>query len=203
MFHEGGHAEHFSNTRPTLDFEFKFLGDNSVTEGYAFSLEHLMNNKEWLVYFLGMSQDAARDFLLFSNVMKLWFCRRYAGKFQYELILHGDNKISGKDESYREILTGTNLMLYNKSDYLKDVDEGFYCTNYIRAWIFETQLKDYMHRKFGYDWFKKKKAGDLLRELWSYGQKYNASEILAQLDFSGLDVNYLINSLVEEIKKYS
>ena len=49
-------------------------------------------------------------------------------------------------------------MQYHRADYLKDVDEGFYCTNYIRAWIFEAQLKDYMHRKFGYGWFTQQKS---------------------------------------------
>jgi hypothetical protein len=76
MFHEGGHAEHFSNTRSSLDFEYKFLGDNAVTEGYAFAMENLMQNKEWLVYFLKMGPEVAREFVYFSNVAKLWFCRR-------------------------------------------------------------------------------------------------------------------------------
>jgi Zn-dependent M32 family carboxypeptidase len=93
-------------------------------------------------------------------------------------------------------------MQYGGVNYLKDVDDGFYCADYIKAWIFESQLKDYIHRKFGYGWFKQKKAGDFLKELWSYGQKYNTAEILEQLDFEGLDVNYLIDSLTTEIKKY-
>ncbi|MBM3709538.1 MAG: hypothetical protein FJW61_03850 [Actinobacteria bacterium] len=201
MFHEGGHAEHFANARKSLDFEYRFLGDNAVTEGYAFALEHLMQNKQWLISFLKMSVEDASDFVYFSNVLKLWFLRRYAGKFKYELLLHDGSGIDGKDELYRDILTSCNLMQYSKSDYLKDVDEAFYCTNYIRAWIFEAQLKDYMHKKFGYDWFKKKKAGDFLREIWSYGQKYNPLEIIQQLDYKELDINYLIDSIHEEIRE--
>jgi hypothetical protein len=201
LFHEGGHAEHFSNTRASLDFEYKFLGDNAVTEGYAFVMENLMQNKDWLIYFLKMSSEDAREFVYFSNVTKLWFCRRYAGKLKYELILHGDDHVSDKDAIYTQILTAANLMQYSKTDYLKDVDDSFYCSNYIRAWIFEAQLKDYMHQKFGYGWFKQKKAGDFLKELWSYGQKYGPVEILQQLGYKDLDINYLIYSLIEEIGK--
>ncbi|MDZ7837846.1 MAG: hypothetical protein U5N58_07765 [Actinomycetota bacterium] len=40
--HEGGHAQHFAHTSCTRDFEFKFLGDNAVTEGFAFFLSSLM-----------------------------------------------------------------------------------------------------------------------------------------------------------------
>ena len=200
MFHEGGHSEHFANANPDLEFEFKFLGDNSVTEGYAFSLEHLIASSRWLMHFLGMSPEDARAFTYFSNLSKLWFCRRYAGKLKYEIILHDGSKVDGKDETYEQILSRTNMMRYSGTDYLKDVDDGFYCTSYIRAWIFEAQLKDYMHNKFGYDWFKDKKAGDFLREIWSYGQKYDPVEVLTQLDFKDLDINYLIDSLSEEIK---
>ena len=201
MFHEGGHAEHFSNTRSSLDFEYKFLGDNAVTEGYAFAMENLMQSKEWLVYFLKMSPEVAREFVYFSNVMKLWFCRRYGGKLKYEFILHGSDPISGKDALYSQILTAANLMQYHRADYLKDVDDSFYCANYIRAWIFEAQLKDHMHQKFGYGWFRQKKAGDFLKELWSYGQKYDPVEILQQLGYKDLDISYLIDSLMGEINK--
>ena len=159
MFHEGGHSEHFANANPSLEFEFKFLGDNSVTEGYAFSLEHLIANRGWLMHFLRMSPEDARAFTYFSNISKLWFCRRYAGKLKYELILHDSSPVEGKDSIYEDVLSSINMMKYSGADYLKDVDEGFYCTSYIRAWIFEAQLKDYMHRKFGYCWFRQKKAG--------------------------------------------
>ena len=202
MFHEGGHALHFGTTDARLDFEYRFLGDNTVTEGYAFCLEQLMQNRQWLVDFLRMSPAEAEEFVYFSKLIKLWFCRRYAGKLKYELILHDGKPISGKDSKYREILSSVNLMEYPEENYLKDVDEGFYCTNYIRAWVFESQIKDYMHRKFGYDWYRKKKAGFFLRELWSYGQKYSAPEVLSQLGLNKLDINYLIDSLTGDIKSF-
>lgn len=200
MFHEGGHAEHFGNTNPDLDFEYKYLGDNAVTEGYAFCFEHLMQNKNWLVDLVRVSPEDAEEFIYFSSLLKLWFLRRYAAKLKYELILHSNTQVSDKDKTYQEILTQANLMKYPSETYLKDVDEGFYCTSYIRAWIFEAQLKQYMLEKFDYSWYKKKKAGDFLRELWSYGQKYTPEEILAELGFEKLEVDYLIEPLLAEIR---
>ena len=41
LFHEGGHAEHYANVDPALAFEFRHLGDNSVTESFAFLLQPL------------------------------------------------------------------------------------------------------------------------------------------------------------------
>src|SRR5262249_15263639 len=36
LFHEAGHAEHYGCTDPAIEFEFRHLGDNSVTESFAF-----------------------------------------------------------------------------------------------------------------------------------------------------------------------
>ena len=41
LFHEGGHTEHYAQRRASLPFEFRHLGDNSVTECFAFLFEHL------------------------------------------------------------------------------------------------------------------------------------------------------------------
>jgi hypothetical protein len=202
MFHEGGHSLHFGSTNPKLDFEYRCLGDNTVTEGYAFCMEQLMQNRKWLVDFLGMSPDEAGEFVYFSSLIKLWFCRRYAGKLKYELILHNGSPIEDKESIYRQILSSVNLMEYPEETYLKDVDEGFYCTNYIRAWIFQSQLEEYIYRKFGRGWYKKKEAGSFLRELWYYGQKYSAEEILSQLGFDKMDIDCLINSLTDIIKSF-
>ena len=36
LLHEAGHTEHFAHVRPDLAFEYRHLGDNAVTEGFAF-----------------------------------------------------------------------------------------------------------------------------------------------------------------------
>ncbi len=201
MFHEGGHAEHFGGTSPDLDFEYRYLGDNAVTEGYAFTLEHLMQSRDWMMNYIGLDREEASEFVYFSNNIKLWFCRRYAGKLKYEISLHDGSGIEGKDEEYARILTESNNMQYFPENYLRDVDSSFYCANYIRAWMFEAQLKDYIVSNFGSSWFKNKKAGSFLRELWYYGQKYDPVEILNQIGFKDLDIGYLINSLLEGVKR--
>ncbi|MHB1346254.1 MAG: hypothetical protein ACYCXK_02075 [Candidatus Humimicrobiaceae bacterium] len=200
MFHEGGHAEHFANVSSKLDFEYRYLGDNAVTEGFAFCLENLIFEKNWLLTIIKMDENAADEFVYFSGLINLFFLRRYAGKLKYELNLHDKTGFERKDHLYSEILTNNLIMKYYPENYLKDVDEGFYCTSYIRAWMFEAQLKDYILNKFGTSWFKSKKAGDFLKEVWSYGQKYSPEEILDFIGYKSLDINYLINNAVELIK---
>lgn len=200
MFHEGGHAEHFANAGSKLDFEYRYLGDNAVTEGFAFCLENLMCEKLWLSSIVEMDSIAAGEFVYFLGLINLFFLRRYAAKLKYELKLHENIKVADKDLLYSEILSKNLIMKYFPENYLKDVDEGFYCVNYIRAWMFEAQLRDYILNKFGKYWFKSKKAGDFLKELWNYGQKYLPEEILDFLGYKSMDINYLINNTINIIK---
>lgn len=115
-------------------------------------------------------------------------------------MLHSDKQVKGKDIEYSHVLTDNLIMKYFPENYLKDVDENFYCTNYIRAWIFEAQVKEYMLKKFGYKWYKNRKAGDFLKEIWSYGMKYSPEEVLEFLDYKGLDINYLLNNTINLLK---
>ena len=48
LMHEAGHAEHFSHVDPALPVEHRYLGDNSVTEGFAFLFQHLTEDPAWL-----------------------------------------------------------------------------------------------------------------------------------------------------------
>ncbi|MCG9479860.1 MAG: hypothetical protein K9H14_06570 [Actinomycetia bacterium] len=202
FFHEGGHAQHFAHTSCTQPFEFKFLGDNAVTEGFAFLLESLMQNRWWLMDFIKMSPDAADQFCYFSNLLKLWYCRRYAGKLEYELLLHDGSPIAGREKDYCQILGRACNMSYSPQSYMTDVDPGFYCTNYIRAWSFEAQLNQYLCTEYGNRWYSNRRAGNFLKEVWSYGQKYDAAEILEQLGFKQLDTDLLIDSLLSSVKSY-
>ena len=58
MFHEGGHVEHFAHVDPGLPMEYRRLGDNSVTESFAFLIEHLTEDPEWLTARLGVADPA-------------------------------------------------------------------------------------------------------------------------------------------------
>lgn len=192
LLHEGGHTEHFANTSPHLPAEYRHLGDNAVTETYAFLLEYLLTNRNWLEDFVGCD-DAARLFLF----QKLFFVRRYSAKLKYELELHAAREIEGMEEVYKDILDGI-LMFSNPPEmYLYDVDDGFYTADYLRAWIFEAQLKSVMMEKYGYAWYRDAEAGKYLIGLWRYGQKYSVSELANFIGYQGLNVDDLLDELQE------
>jgi oligoendopeptidase F len=197
LFHEAGHAEHFGSTRPDLPVEYRYLGDNSLTEGFAFLLEYLLTNSQWLAKFTQMKDP--KQFLEFVYLYKLYFLRRYIAKLSYELALH-NNGLDTAPAEYREKLESSLLFSHPASHYLTDVDDGFYTANYLRAWIFEAQLKKTLVDHYGENWFEKRGAGVQLQSWWSLGQKYRAEEMLQDLGYGGLELAPLVEELTSILR---
>jgi hypothetical protein len=185
LFHEAGHAEHFGNTSPDLHFEEKRLGDVAITEGWAMLLQHLVDDPEWLNRRLDFPKP--QEFAVEGATNLLFFARRYAAKLLYELELHGDTTdIAAMRPRYVELLSDAIKVNVSDTNYLIDVDAGFYVTSYLRSWAFEAQLREFLREEFGSTWFARREAGSLLRELWELGQKPTADELL--LDVSGAEL---------------
>lgn len=195
LFHEAGHAQHFAYMRPELPFAFRGLGDNSVTEGFAFILEHLLDSATWLRQYLGYEDSAA--YLSLGRFHRLYMLRRYAAKLLYELELHAGHDVRPRAERYAALLTEHVGARYAPADYLADLDDGFYCARYLRAWTFDAQVRAWFARRWGEAWFTQPEAGAALRELWSEGQRRPAEVILHQLGEPGLDLRALAAELTE------
>ncbi len=197
LFHEAGHAEHFGSTRADLPVEYKYLGDNSLTEGFAFLMEYLVTSKQWLEEFTRM-EDPKR-FLDFVYLYKLYFLRRYAAKLSYELDLHKKG-LQAAPSNYKTRLEATLIFKHPPAHYLIDVDDGFYAADYLRAWIFEAQLKRILVQHYGENWFEKKAAGIQLQNWWSLGQKYRVEEMLKNIGYNGLDLRLLTEEIVSNLR---
>jgi len=190
FFHEGGHAWHFGSARPDLSPEYRYLGDNSVTEAFAFLFNYLPSNPLWLKEMLGMKDP--EGYVRFTLVNKLMFLRRYASKLTYELKLHSGRVTAEFQDIYRNCLQKALKFRHTEKHYLEDVDDAFYCAEYLRAWILEGQIRAALEEQFGEDWFKKEKAGTFLKELWSYGQKFTADELVKTIGYVDLDPEHIV-----------
>lgn len=193
FFHEGGHAWHFGSTREDLPAEYRYLGDNSVTESFAFLFDYLTTNPLWLKDVLGMEDPGG--YVRFALVNKLMFLRRYASKLAYELKLHNAHVSHEFKEVYRTILQRSLRFKHTEKHYLEDVDDAFYCAEYLRAWILEAQVRAALQERFGEAWFKNEAAGEYLKELWSYGQKYTADELVKTVGYADLDSELLAREI--------
>ncbi len=199
MLHEGGHTEHFAHVDRKHPFEYKYLGDVSVSESYAFIFNYLPTDDLWLKQYVSM--DDTEKYRNFAFLNKLFFLRRYASKLLYEMELHAKRDIDGMDARYKEIMEKGLKMRHKANRYLLDVDDGFYVSQYLRAWIFETQLRKHIIEKTQRDWFNSHEAGNILKELWSYGQKYNVDELARMIGYDGIDVRPMRDEMVSALRR--
>jgi hypothetical protein len=185
--HELGHVEHFAHVDPSLPVAWKLLGDNSVTEAYAFLLQHLMLEPAWLAEHLGMPEGEMVGWLDFAAFRRLWFLRRYAAKLLYELRLHRDADIGLAPANYAGLLGLLTGVRSPEARFLSDVDDHFYAARYLRAWMLEGALGASFRAEHGGDWWRQPGAGERLRRSWSRGQEWNADDVVAHLGYDRLD----------------
>jgi hypothetical protein len=186
LFHEAGHTEHYACTSDTLSMEGKRLGDNAVTEGWAMLMQHLVTEPAWLSRRLDVPNVDAlgKD----GAVSLLYFVRRYSAKLLYEIELFQVDDPTTMRSRYVELLSDALKIPIRPESYLDDVDGSFYVTGYLRSWAFEAQLRDFLRSEFGNDWFARREAGGLLRELWSVGQEPTADALLKDVTGATLEM---------------
>jgi hypothetical protein len=183
LFHEGGHAEHYAHVDPELPFEFRHLGDNSVTEAFAGLFEDLTEDAAWLA---APDGEALAER---SLARRRYSQRRYAAKLGYELALLGPGATAA---DYARALSDATGVAWPAGLWLEDVDPNLYVLCYLRAWVLAERLRRVLRARWGERWFAEREAGAYLRGLWCEGQRRDADELADALDGGGpLDLRAL------------
>jgi hypothetical protein len=197
FLHEAGHALHYAGVDPALPYTFRRLArDHALTEIYSYILEAISREPGWHAEHFGLSdEDAAENAEATSFVEGLLY-RRYTAKLRFELDFWGRFGESGPTpDGYAEALTGATGIAYRPDAYLSDMDSGFYSADYLRAWIRSAQLRTYLEREVGEDWWRRAETGERLRELFREGTRPTSEEIAARLGFEPLDTGPLLAEL--------
>ena len=197
LLHEAGHALHFGNMSSALPFEHRWLGDSSVTEGYAMLFDHHMQNRGWLTRYSGLRGGDLARYLRRAGLAELRFIRRYCAKLLYELDLHGGEVPASEIPSrYAERLTEATGFRYSPDDAYADVDPRFYAGRYLQAWQLQAILSGELTERFNEDWWRNPAAGPWVRdELFSEGQRETASELAQRVAGRSLSFAPLINAI--------
>ena len=75
------------------------------------------------------------------------------------------------------------------------MDAGFYSADYLRAWIRSAQLRQWLVREVGEDWWRNRETGDHLRALFAEGTQPTSEEIAGRLGFDAHDTKPLLAEL--------
>jgi hypothetical protein len=198
FLHEAGHALHYGNCDPELPYTFRNLSrDHALTEIYSYIFEAISREPEWHLQHFSLSEDQAAENAQATVFLEALLYRRYTAKLEFEIEFWSDFG-SGNGElqrSYSEKLTEATGINYRADAYLADMDAGFYSADYLRAWIRSAQLREWLQREVGEDWWRNTKTGDHLRALFAEGTQPTSEDIAARLGFDPHDTKPLLSEL--------
>lgn len=197
LLHELGHALHFGYTRPDHPFEFRWLGDNSVTEAYAMLFDHLLHQEGWLRRYTELGKLDVPRYLRSVGFEELQFLRRYCAKLIYEESLYGgDVPWDALPDMYAETLAGATSFRYDPSDAFVDVDPRFYAARYLRAWQLQAVLAEALVERFDADWYRNPRAGPwMVSELFGEGQRELGDELASRVAGQPMSFAPLVRSV--------
>ena len=192
LWHEMGHAQHFSNTKTPV-WEFQLLGDSAVADAFSFLFAGLIDHPQFAERHFGLAGEALADHTRLAAYRHLLMVRRYCAKVLYELELHrGAADPASRYRHWMGIAYGLKLDANDGERHGIDVDNYFQGVDYVRAWNLEAMLDYRLTREFGDSWFTTSEAGAYLKRLWISGTFYSADEMANEIGFRRLKNKYLI-----------
>jgi len=197
FLHEAGHALHYGNCDANLPYTFRSLSrDHALTEIYSYIFEAISREPDWHAEHFELSDDEAKENAEATVFLEALLYRRYTAKLEFELSFWGnfDNGGAGPDE-YHRLLTSATGISYRPDAYLADMDAGFYSADYLRAWIRSAQLREWLTKEVGEDWWRNKVTGDHLRALFAEGTRPSSEDIAGRLGYDPHDTRPLLHEL--------
>jgi hypothetical protein len=197
FLHEAGHALHYAGCDPSLPYAFRRLSrDHALTEIYSYILEAITHEPAWHAQYFGLDDAQAAENAGATLFLETLLYRRYVAKLQYELDFWSRySEVGANPDGYAERLTDAVGLRYREDAYLTDMDAGFYSADYLRAWIRSAQLREYLQREVGEDWWRKPATGERLRALFFEGTRPSSEEIAGRIGFEPLDTAALVAEL--------
>ena len=197
LLHEAGHALHYGSCDPSLPYTFRRLSrDHALTELYSFLCEAISRQPGWHAHYFDLSDEEAAENAEATVFLEALLFSRYAAKLAFELEFWTRFRDDGgTPDGYAERLTNATGVRYRSDGYLADMDAGFYSADYLRAWIRTAQMRRYLEREVGPEWWRSAETGERLRALFEEGTRPSSEEIAARIGFDPLDTGPLVAEL--------
>jgi len=198
FLHEAGHALHYGNVDPDLPYTFRNLSrDHALTEIYSYIFEAISREPGWHAEYFDLSEEQAAEHAEATIFLEALLFRRYTAKLAFELEFWGNfgNGTTAGPDQYHRLLTSATGISYRPDAYLADMDAGFYSADYLRAWIRSAQLRQWLVREVGEDWWRSRGTGEHLRALFAEGTRPTSEEIAGRLGFDAHDTKPLLAEL--------
>jgi oligoendopeptidase F len=193
LFHEMGHALSHAFTSPRLSSAEKdFFTSNTLSETYAFLLQNMCCSPCFLERQLGLSSHAIEQMSFYKALKDLSVFRRYVSKFLSEYEMFKENEVSN-GEIYSTLMAKYTGFAYRPETHLFDLVPEFYALDYVISWMAEATMEKKLVQSLGHDWMFQLEAGDILKDWWSCGNKYEIDEFFSVKGIGPIDYRDIVD----------
>jgi hypothetical protein len=180
LLHELGRGLFLTGIDRRRPFEHRWLGDQSVAEGYATLLDHLLLDPVWARRVLKLPPDKADRLARVAASIALLGLRRTAARLLHEIACARDREPGEVDGLYLDLMSRATGVPHAPTGRMAEVAPEFVPARALRAGLFEGLAHTRLRDRFDEDWFVNPRAGDWLRGLFSGGHGRDLHEIAAE-----------------------
>ncbi len=200
LYHEYGHAIHFSSIKKELPYWTRYLISEGLAETFSTFFEHLMSEYEYLTENLKLDSGYAKELIRRINFMKLFSDSFYTGNSLFR-IAYWNEKLKFEECNARyskEVYNSMGIKIPGAYWQLHHIlpESLVYVPSYMLAEIQQYKIKRGLKQKYGIRWWKNKKAGKEIQRIMEQGADSPAA------DFSKIttkDINEYVKQITKKI----
>lgn len=200
LYHECGHAIHFSSIKKELPYWTRYLISEGLAETFSTFFEHLLSEYEYLTEELKLDPGYSKELIRRINFMKLFGNAFYAGNSLFR-IAYWNEKLKFEECNARyakEIRKSMGIKIPGAYWQLHHIlpESLVYVPSYMLAEIQQEKIKRKLRQKYGKRWWKSRKAGKEVQKIMEQGADSPAA------DFSKItakDINEYVKHITRKI----
>ncbi|MBN1645134.1 hypothetical protein JW851_03800 [Candidatus Woesearchaeota archaeon] len=200
IYHEFGHAIHFSSIKKQLPFWTRTLISNGLAETFSTFFETILTDYTYMTEELKLEPEYAKEVIKRTNFLKLFGAAFYTGNSLFRIAYWKENmKFKNCNKRYaKEIRKSMGIKIPGEYWQLHHILPAslMYVPSYMIAEIRQNKTKTKLRKKYGEKWWKSKRAGKEILKLMQSGADSEAG------DFSKLttdDIKNYVKSLTKKI----
>jgi oligoendopeptidase F len=191
IYHEFGHAVHFSSIKKQLPLWTRTIISNGLAETFSTFFEEILTDYNYMIEELKLEPEYVKEVIRRRNFTKLFGAAFYTGNSLFRIAYWRENlKFKDCDKRYaKEIKKSMGMKIpgaYWKLHHILP-ESLMYVPSYMLAEIQQTKIRTHLRQKYGKKWWKSKQAGKEILKLMNTGADSKAG------DFSKLTKKDIIN----------
>ncbi len=183
---EIGETVHWSRTDPSLPFEYRSIGDRSVTEAHGALFAGLAMNRTWVRRARGLEGDSLEEYLRLAAFLDLYELRGLAARLQFDLEVSGSERPGSLGTRWAELMYESTRVRHDPRSFFARLGQRFGSARRLRARFLEAPLARALEERFDADWFRNPRSGKFLGQWLAGGLSRGASELSELLGEPGL-----------------